>query len=1050
VRYRFGSFELDDVERKLSSSGEHIDIGGRALDVLLALVKSSHSMVSKDTLMEAAWPNTFVSENNLQVQISGIRRLIGRDTVVTVAGRGYRFTLPVETGVPPAGNPPPANDHSPALAADDPLFGRQHDLDEVLSALDSASLVTITGPGGVGKTSLATAAASATRSRGWRTIWVDLAALSDGAAVSAVVAHALGIDVEVLEKRAAGVVLSDGKQTTVLVIDNAEHLVDAVAPIALWLRDAAPSLRALVTSQVRLKLPHEKVYKLEGLTSPDDAADSASLERFGATALFIARARALDRKFALTSAAAAAIVSICKRLEGVPLAIELAAGRAALFGVEGLERRIDQSLHILGAGFRNVAQRQQTLLGVLDWSYGLLPDAERSLFRRLGAFAGPFTIDWACSLAGVDQEWRIVESLGNLVDRSLVEIVDGEIAAYRLSEAARAFAREKLVESGDRDCLRRAVALYSDEGAAASSNSSELEALKRYSAALELQRSLEQLGDGGERRLQLLLRLGPCIQTALSPSNARCGEVYTEAVALARALNDRAGEYHAVWGCWQFHCMAGRLRDAGPLAHALTEMARALGDDGLELEAWHARFSTDLLAGDASAVIEAAQRAQSIYDPHRHAHLANEFGGHDAGICALGQSSVALWLQGKASASMASADAAVMRAREMSHAYSRAVGFYYAAITYCCLGQTERFTECAKALRATSDEHEMAVLSDEGGMFEGRAIFDAGDRAAGIAQMREVYARLTNAGDVGFGMLYASLYADALIQSQQVVDAAGILEHALSFAGQGQGLFLPELHRLRAAIHANNHERDRAEEELRRSIEIAARQHAHALELRSAIALVRLTQASAVETLAPILARCERALETSDMAAAHALMAEAERRNSMASTLSRRSKVFATILFTDIANSTASLAEKGDAAWRKLLDQHDSMLSQLVRREGGQVVKSTGDGMLAIFDAPGPAIGCALNMQDAMRTLGLAVRAGLHTGEIELRGGDVGGIAVHVAARVMSKADPAEILVSRVVADLLVGSDVRFVDRGETELAGVPGVWRLLAVSSRQ
>ncbi len=158
-------------------------------------------------------------------------------------------------------------------------------------------------------------------------------------------------------------------------------------------------------------------------------------------------------------------------------------------------------------------------------------------------------------------------------------------------------------------------------------------------------------------------------------------------------------------------------------------------------------------------------------------------------------------------------------------------------------------------------------------------------------------------------------------------------------------------------------------------------------------------------------------------------------------------RVLATVLFTDIVDSTGSAARLGDQGWRRFLDSHDAMAKQMVDRHRGTLVKTTGDGILATFDGPGRAVRCALAFETASKQIGLPLRAGLHTGEIELRGRDVGGIAVHAAARVMSQAGAGEVLVSRVVTDLVAGAGLKFADRGSHELKGVPGRWELFAAS---
>jgi class 3 adenylate cyclase len=159
-------------------------------------------------------------------------------------------------------------------------------------------------------------------------------------------------------------------------------------------------------------------------------------------------------------------------------------------------------------------------------------------------------------------------------------------------------------------------------------------------------------------------------------------------------------------------------------------------------------------------------------------------------------------------------------------------------------------------------------------------------------------------------------------------------------------------------------------------------------------------------------------------------------------------RVLATVLFTDIVRSTDRTAALGDGRWRVLLDRHDATVRRHVSRFGGRLVKTTGDGAVATFDGPAKAIRCAMALVDDLREAGIELRAGLHTGEVELRGDDVGGIAVHIAARVMAEAEPGDVLVSRTVRDLLMGSTIELVDRGERALKGVPGTWQLFGVAA--
>ena len=166
------------------------------------------------------------------------------------------------------------------------------------------------------------------------------------------------------------------------------------------------------------------------------------------------------------------------------------------------------------------------------------------------------------------------------------------------------------------------------------------------------------------------------------------------------------------------------------------------------------------------------------------------------------------------------------------------------------------------------------------------------------------------------------------------------------------------------------------------------------------------------------------------------------------SSVSDLERALSTVLFTDIVDSTSKAAEKGDQTWRRMLDSHDLLAKQIVEKHRGALIKSTGDGILATFDGPGRAVRCALALGSASKQIGLPLRAGLHTGEIEIRGRDIGGIAVHAAARVMSQSQPNEVLVSRVVTDLVAGAGLKFSERGSHELKGLPGRWDLFAASA--
>ena len=454
-RYRSGTIEIDALQRSVLIDGMPAKIGARAFDVLLALVERRERVVPKAELMDLVWPRLVVEENNLLVHMVALRKLLGPRAIATIPGRGYRFALPVDVanGGNPAETAPPASRGN--LPPSPPLFGRAEDLDAVDAFLREHPVVTIVGAGGIGKTRLAIAAAVAARTGlpdgRW---WVELAPITAGAQVPNAIAGALGIQLPAGRPPEEALAMALAPRNLLLVLDGCEHLADDIVALVNLLRGHAPKVRMLVTSQESLKCRDEQVYRLGGLAVPA----SAQLEdaaRFGAVMLFVERAHAADSRFRLADDNVDVVVDICRRLDGIPLAVELAAARVPLLGVHGLHARLNQMFNVLSGGTRMKLRRHQTLRAALDWSHGLLSGDEQAVFRRLGVFAGGFTLELAqqvVSDARIDR-WLVLDLLGHLVDKSLV-IADGEAEPrYRLLETTRAFALEQLAAANESETM---------------------------------------------------------------------------------------------------------------------------------------------------------------------------------------------------------------------------------------------------------------------------------------------------------------------------------------------------------------------------------------------------------------------------------------------------------------------------------------------------------------------------------------------------------------------------------------------------------------------
>jgi predicted ATPase/DNA-binding winged helix-turn-helix (wHTH) protein len=453
---------LEPQLRRALLGDEPLTLGARAYDLLQALAERRERVVSKNELMDIVWPDVVVEENNLQVQISSLRKALGPAAITTVPGRGYRFTAEVETATPTVTTAPAQP--KPLADVAEALIGRADELAQLATLLREVRLITLAGPGGIGKTRLALAAAAAARDAlaDGMTV-VDLAPLPTGAnaeAIAAAVARALDLRFDVDRPSVQALASAMRYQSLLLVLDNCEHLLAGAAEVASTLLAAAPGLHVLATSQEPLNLAEEHVLRLPLLALPP-SQDLENAQHYGAVALFVARAKAADRRFVFDASNREAVVEICARLDGLPLAIELAAARVPALGVAGLQARLDERLRLLTGGRRDAAARQQTLRASLEWSLGLLSDDERTVFCSLGVFAGGFTIELAqdvASNAAIDR-WAVLDVLASLVDKSLVVADAADPPRYALLESARALAIELLQSSGQWPIKRAAHAV---------------------------------------------------------------------------------------------------------------------------------------------------------------------------------------------------------------------------------------------------------------------------------------------------------------------------------------------------------------------------------------------------------------------------------------------------------------------------------------------------------------------------------------------------------------------------------------------------------------
>jgi predicted ATPase/DNA-binding winged helix-turn-helix (wHTH) protein len=466
---RFDSFRLFPARRLLLDGDSPVRIGSRALDLLIALINRPGELVSKAELVAKIWPNTFVEESNLKVQIGALRRSLGdgrsgKRYISTITGRGYSFVAPIIIRSDEARAVP--REHSVAqclLNTAGPLcypVGFDEVIARISDRLTHHRLITLVGPGGVGKTTAATAAAARTTSHYEHGIcFVDLTEISDADRLPEVIASSVNSGGPLLASTAELVSFLRMKRM-LMVLDNCEHLIAHVADLVLQMLQSAPEVQVLATSREPLSVKGENLCHIRPLALPpcSHGLTAAGALEYPAIQLFVERAADVLGGFKLRDADVPTAIDICRKLDGMPLAIELAAGSIAALGLQGLASSVDHPLRLPTSGSRSAPPRHRTLRAVLDWSYRLLSEEERKMFRRLSVFPGSFTVEDAATVYAEPTQTtdEAASRIRALLTKSLIVVSgDGSEVNLQLQSAARAYAAERLFESAERDLIVR-------------------------------------------------------------------------------------------------------------------------------------------------------------------------------------------------------------------------------------------------------------------------------------------------------------------------------------------------------------------------------------------------------------------------------------------------------------------------------------------------------------------------------------------------------------------------------------------------------------------
>ncbi|HKE41684.1 MAG TPA: winged helix-turn-helix domain-containing protein [Casimicrobiaceae bacterium] len=918
LTYAFGAFRLIPKQRKLLLADEAVQLSSRAFDILVVLVEHAGSVISANELMRLVWPGVTVDEANLRVQLGSLRKALargegGRHAIKTVPLQGYCFVLPVvRSDVELAAQANAEAQHNLPLPLTQ-IVGRGDAIELLSKSLSSHRLVTVIGPGGIGKTTVALAVAHRCQAHfvdGAR--FVDFSCLSEPQLVAGTLASAFGIGV-LSQDPLAGLLAHLRDKQMLIVLDTCEHVVEVAARLAETLLAELPGIRIMATSREALRAKGEWVHRLPSLSLPSHAAGLTAVEviSFSAIELFVQQAAATVNEFELRDADVPLVAEICRWLDGIPLAIELAAARVDELGLRELAARLHDSFSVLTRGRRTALPRHLTLHATLRWSYDLLSPDEQAILRRLAVFRGPFTADAASAVAGLDPigAGRATELVSDLFVKSLLVVdADGDVLLYRMLDTTRAFAAELLRHSGEFDTIQKRHAIYvcdalreaerdwgAGEGALWLSKYRHL--IDDVRAAFDWAAS--ETGDrelGGRIcgqsatlwfALSLLEEYGRRIEVALAAARARKfvdpaieislldarghiawhtrGDMPTMEDSFARALagarrEGLAGaEYHALYGQIVYFATNGDYLQALATVKQLGTLAASIDDPRAIVT--HRRLSAvaSTFAGDHARVRDDAQYV--LNHPSSMSGKTRVNGMFfDQRISSRTMLSRTLWQQGFPDQARDCAQEGLALARAIDHALSLCFVLAHGVVPIALWrGERAVAEDMTQLLLARSQEHGFFIWHGFGRAYHAALNPDAKRTLAGPARP-------------AMGAL--------LLETLATLDEALADDETLARGADGRaGWATPELLRIsgRRLLQFSKKKQDGAEALLLRSLDSARRQSALAWELRTAISLAELWQAQghcnrALDLLAPTRDRFSEGFATADLVKSGALL----------------------------------------------------------------------------------------------------------------------------------------------------------------------------------
>ena len=934
----FGSFRLISTQRLLLESGKPVRLGSRALEILLALVERAGESIRREDLIARVWPHSIVDDSNLKVHIAALRKALGDGLngnryIVNIPGRGYRFVAPIlkleEIGSPTS--------TEAALQSQNPrapihrVLGRSKVTAALRRQLSEYRFVTIVGPGGIGKTTVAVATIDEIAPSFRDGVqFVELAPFSDPSLVPSALAAMLGIAVY-LDPIPNLIEYLRHKQL-LIVLDSCEHVIGAVAALADNLLKHCDGLVVLATSREPTRGAGERIYSLPPLEFPasSDGLVAANAITYPAIQLFVERVAACIDGFELSDADAPYASDICRRLDGNALAIELAAGRVSTFGVGGVSSRLNDRFRLLKSGRRTAAPRHQALSAAIDWSYDLLSEFERTILRRLAVFISPFTMEAASavSAAGEVEPADVPDGVSLLVNKSLLSTdLGNSIATYRLLDTTRAYALEKLISNGEygqqarrhaehhlkicegareasieqntpdwvfiyggylddtRAALDWAFSAGGDDALGVKLTISAIPLWLNMSLMDECQKGVTRaLGIGfisDRQKMVLLTALGVSLYSIGPKPETK--SAWVDVLRIADVLEDDDFRLRALWGLWVVGVTGGKQRPALALARKFTNLAAKKNDSVA------ASVGERLIGISFHFLGENDKGRQHIERSLRH------FGGgdnrshavrfqFDQAVTASAYAARILWLMGFPDQALRTLETGVNHALTLGHSLSLC---YILGSAACPLtlsvGDIVAAERNVTMLVDHSERHGLALWRIMGRRFKGNFCIRTGDHETGLKLIFNAIDALHEAGFALYHTETLAEYAEALTVVGDIDQGCVIINRALAQARRNEERWcLPELLRIKgdlARSTAADGGEAAAEKLFLESIGWARRQKALAWELRTSISLARLRRdlgrvSEANAELSATYARFTEGFATADLKAAQKLLAE--------------------------------------------------------------------------------------------------------------------------------------------------------------------------------